>query len=88
MAVIGDFQEEHCHLLLISQQNLMSNLLCTDAIYIKTTKNFVPLRNDSIYVKLPPDLGMDLLYEALCHCRNSTMCRFILNAIQPISCDR
>ena len=28
-AVIGDFQEEQCHLLLISQHNSMLNLLCT-----------------------------------------------------------
>ena len=31
----------------------MSNLLCTGAIYMNWTKNFVPLQNDSINVKSP-----------------------------------
>ena len=53
MAVIGNFQEEQRHLLLISQHNSMSNLLCTGA-----TKNFVLLHNDSKNAKLPPYLEM------------------------------
>ena len=44
-----DFQkEEQRPILLISQHNSMSNSLCTDAICMNTTKNFVPLHNDSI----------------------------------------
>ena len=34
------------HLLLISQHNSMSNLLCTGAICMNTTKTFVPQYND------------------------------------------
>ena len=42
---MGDFQEEQCHRLLISQYN--SKLLCTGAICRSTTKIFVPLHNES-----------------------------------------
>ena len=45
---MGDFQEKQRHLLLISQHNSMSNLLCTGTICMNTTKNFVPQYNDSI----------------------------------------
>ena len=40
---MGDFQEE--------QRNL-SNLLCTGAICVNTTQNFVAMHNDSLYVIL------------------------------------
>ena len=68
MAVIGDFQEEQRQFLLISQLNPMSNLLRTGTICMNTTKNFVPLHNDSMYEKLPPYLvmhlsGHDLFYN-------------------------
>ena len=48
MTVVGDFQEEQQHLLLIPQHNSKSNLLCTGDICMNITKNFFPLHNDSI----------------------------------------
>ena len=58
MAVIRGFQEEQRHLVLISQHNSMLNLLCPAAICMNANKNFVPLHNDSLHVKLLPYLVM------------------------------
>ena len=41
------------HLLLISQSNSMSSLQCTSSICMNTNKNFIPLHNESKYMKLP-----------------------------------
>ena len=57
----GNFQEKQCNPLLISQHKSMSDLLCTGTICIKTTENFLPLYNGSIYAKLPPYLVMRLI---------------------------
>ena len=38
MAVIRNLQEEHYHLLLISQHNSMTNLICNGDISTKTAK--------------------------------------------------
>ena len=37
VVVIGNFQEEQHHIVLISQLNSMSNLLCTDAFCMNRT---------------------------------------------------
>ena len=61
VALVGDFQEKQCHLLLISQHNSMLNLLCNGAICMNTTKNFVPLHNDSI-CEINPLPREDIIY--------------------------
>ena len=58
VAVIDYFQEEHRHLVLISHHNSILNLLCTAAICMNANKNFVPLHNDSLHLKLLPYLLM------------------------------
>ena len=81
MAVIGGFQEKQQHLLLISQHNSLSNLLCTGAICMNTTKNVVPLHNDSTYAKLPPHLVM-LPFVLCC----VVLCWLVFNCVQRFLC--
>ena len=52
LGLIGDFQEAQQHLLLSSQHNSMSPILCTGAICMNTSKNAVPLYNESIKITL------------------------------------
>ena len=53
-ALIGEFQEEQHHLLLISPYNSMSNLLCMGVICMNTSNISVPLHNDSVNPKSLP----------------------------------
>ena len=49
MELVGEFQEEQHHLLLFSQHNSVSNLLCTGAVCMDTNRNLIPLHNDIMH---------------------------------------
>ena len=76
---MGTFKRSSFH-----QHTSVSNLLCTGAICMNTTKNFVPLRN--AYTKLPPYLVVKLQkYISTFSLKTPERFVFTRNAIKRVS---